>query len=180
MTRQRQIWATAIAAAVLVIGAVSVWQRQAERAGDRPAAANRQIQAQMMTDGALEAAVRSAQLPIDKLVVRNVGGIVVVHGEAPDQATAAKAGETIRGLGFQRVANLVRVPAAPDDEAIRRDAERQLARTPALDGCRFAVACENGVLSVRATVQRELQADAARNVLRNVSGAKRVELEVVR
>ena len=179
MSRKRTIALSAVVALVFAVGAVSMWQRQAGRV-DGPATAQRQVQAQMMTDNALEAAVRAAQLPIDKLVVRNVGGIVVVRGDAPDHATVQKAGETIRALGFQRVANLVQVPAAPDDDAIRREAERQLARTPALHGCRFVVAAENGVLKVSATIQRELQADAARSILRTIDGARRVELEVIR
>jgi osmotically-inducible protein OsmY len=81
----------------------------------------------------------------------------------------------VHDAGFPRVANLIQQQAAIDDEAIRRDAERQLAKARSLDGCRFAVTCERGVLKVNATIQSDLQEDATRLVLKQIQGVKNVQ-----
>src|SRR5438093_9685885 len=59
-----------------------------------------------------------------------------------------------------------------DDDAIRREAEQQIANTRALDGCNLRVTCYKGVLRVSGIVQSELQVDAARNVLRGIEGVR--------
>src|ERR1700753_1047505 len=112
-----------------------------------------------VSDAAILQALKDANLSIDNLEVHNVGGIVVMRGNAPT-SRSARAVDVIKHLGFTRVANLV-IPAAPfDDEHIRQDAERQLAGTRALDGCSLSVSCNQGLLRVGGTVQNELQKDA--------------------
>jgi osmotically-inducible protein OsmY len=122
-------------------------------------------------------ALQDANLPIDRLSVRNVGGIVLVRGNG-DAASASRAVEIVKSLGFSRVANLVQPVVAFNDEAIRRQAERQLASNRSLDGCTLKVSCERGVLSVSGTVQNELQADVTRSVLRAVRGAQDVKVSL--
>jgi osmotically-inducible protein OsmY len=84
----------------------------------------------------------------------------------------------VKSLGATRVANLI-TPASPtNDDDLRRRAERQLAMEPGLHGTRLAVSCNDGVLVVSGTVQRELQKDLARNTLRTLRGAREVRIEL--
>src|ERR1051325_11085738 len=68
----------------------------------------------------------SANLPIAKFEAVEVGGIVILRGDATNVADAQRAGEFASSIGFTRVANLVRVVDPVDDPAIQRNAERQL------------------------------------------------------
>ena len=138
------------------------------------------MKAQVVSDNDLAKALRNADLPVRNLLVRTVGDITVLRGDAPDPGTIEKAGRIVRELGATRVANLIHVPTAPDDQAIRIEAERQLARSRALDGCTFAVSCTRGVLKVNGRVQSDLQADAARSLLNGVPGVERVEVALAR
>jgi hypothetical protein len=137
------------------------------------------VQAGAVTDTDFAAALKNAGLPVANLMVQTVGDITVLRGDATDPDTIAKAGEIIKNLGAHRVANLIHVPSVPDDEAIRRDAERTLAGSRALDGVKFAVSCKSGVIKVNATGS-EMQLDAARNLLNSVQGAQRVEVAYAR
>lgn len=131
------------------------------------------------SDAAIIAAVRNANVRIDGFSATNVGGIVVLKG-AGDAASAEQAATVVRQLGFARVANLIQTKATPiDDESIRRDAERQLAATRALDGCTLRVSCANGILRVEGTATNDLQSDVARNVLRGV-GAQQVQIALTK
>ena len=131
------------------------------------------IHADVVADETIVKALRDAKVPVTDLMVRNVGGIVVVRGNG-DKAAVEK---VLSQLNVARAANLV-IGYTGDDEAIRRDAERQLTSTRALDGCSLKVSCEKGVLRVTGTVQRDLQIDAARQVLRGVTGAQQVKVEL--
>jgi osmotically-inducible protein OsmY len=130
----------------------------------------------LMPEETIANAVRKANVPVTNLVVRNVGGIVILRGEG-QAADGQRAVEAVRSLGFTRVANLIQSPTY-DDESIRRDAERQLARTRSLDGCLLRVSCLRGVIRVQGTMQSESQGDVARRVLKNISGAHGVQVEL--
>jgi osmotically-inducible protein OsmY len=164
-------------AAVAVAGAVASVSMYTHHSASHAVA---HTKAQAASDGDFTTALRSAGLPVANLIVQTVGDITVVRGEAPNADTISKAGEILKNLGARRVANLIRVPTGPDDEGIRREAERQLARTRALDGCTFAVSCSRGVLKVNGKVQSEMQADAARSLLNNVPGVERVDVAFAR
>jgi len=123
-------------------------------------------------DSAIAKAMRDANLRIDGFSATNVGGIVVLKGTA-DASSALQAAAIVKRLGFARVANLIVTRPTVDDETIRREAERQLTATRALDGCTLHVSCTNGVLRVDGTAYNELQSEVARNVLRSV-GAQEV------
>ncbi len=127
-------------------------------------------------DAAIEKKIRGTNLAVSDLSVRSVGGIVILRGNG-DAQSAAQAVDIVKSLGPTRVANLITL-ATFDDEAIRREAERELAATNALAGCTLRVKCDKGVLSVTGTVQHELQRDAARTALRAVRGAKEVKVDL--
>lgn len=175
--RTRQIALATTVAAAVVASTTALWIRH----GNDAATTNESLKAQAMRAPASMASIEAAlrQLPISNLRIHSVDGIVILKGEA-DATSAAQAASTVKSLGVARVANLIRTPTAPDDDAIRMDAERQLARAPQLQGAEIRVSCESGVLKVNATVHSELQADAARQVLRGVKGAQRVEFETAR
>jgi len=114
---------------------------------------------------------------IDRWTPQYVDGILILRGRVADQATVAKVAEAARQEGFGRVANLLQLVKLPDDNAIERDAERRLAGSRALEGCRFNLDAKNGVLTVNGEVERELQKDAARQILRNVEGVREVRIQ---
>ncbi|HEY3055754.1 MAG TPA: BON domain-containing protein [Thermoanaerobaculia bacterium] len=115
-------------------------------------------------------------VPISDLAVRSVGDIVILRGIG-DTSSAQHAVAIVKSLGVTRVANLINTSTF-DDEAIRRAAERELARSRSLDGCKLRVHCQKGVLTVTGTVQHELQKDAARSALRAVRGAREVRVDL--
>lgn len=164
-------------AAIALTGAVASVAMYIQHPGTHVTAA---VKADVVNDGELASAVRNAGLPIRNLFVRTVGDITVLRGDAPDPATITRAGEIVQNLGARRVANLIHVPTAPDDQAIRIAAERQLAQSRALDGCTFTVSCNRGVLKVGGRVQSDMQADAARSLLNQVPGVERIEVAFVR
>lgn len=176
--RQKKVLVVAAAAVVLAAGAGLMLSRHAGSAG--PATAPRRAQVDdSQIEQRIAEAIRTANVNVRSLVVRKSGDIVVLRGTGDSRAAAAAA-QAAKTLGITRVANLITAADPIDDEAIRRDAERTIAQTPALGGCRIAVSCENGVLRVSGTVQHELQKDAARQALRSVSGARSVQLELTK
>ena len=115
---------------------------------------------------------------IDGLSAVEVGGIVVLRGTTTDASLASRAGVLAQNLGYGRVANLIRVVAPPDDAAIQRKAERQLAIHRALDGCKFHVDSNAGVVTVAGKVDHELQKDVAIGVLRQIDGVRSVRSDL--
>jgi osmotically-inducible protein OsmY len=133
--------------------------------------------AQNIDEEAIAKVLRSNKLGIADLSVRSAGGIVILRGTG-DAESKQQAGAIVKSLGVARVANLITAPATFDDEAIRREAERELASTSSLDGCILKVNCRKGVLSVTGTVQNELQKDAARAALKAIRGAREVRVDL--
>jgi osmotically-inducible protein OsmY len=111
---------------------------------------------------------------VDGLSAIEVGGIVVLRGRVTDASAAERAGVLVQNLGYARIANLIRVVAPPDDAAIRRIAERQLATHRALDGCKLYVDSNAGIVTVGGTVSQELQKDVAINLLQRIDGVRSV------
>jgi len=176
----KQKWTSILAvAAVAALAVITMVARHSSTSPTQPAAHAQLATAQVpqLSDAQIAKAVQDADLTVNGLYVRNVGGIVVLRGSA-DSASAARAGEVVKSLGFARVANLIVPNAKFDDDNIRRDAERQLAQARQLDGCTLIVSCDKGVLRVSGTVHHELQKDAARSVLRGVRGAREVQVEL--
>jgi len=117
---------------------------------------------------------------INGLRAIEVGGIIVLKGKTTDPAEVARVAEYAHTLGYQRVANVVALAEAPDDQAIERRAERALASHRTLDGCTFHIASQQGVVSVAGHVQYELQKDVAANLIRGIDGVREVRLELER
>jgi osmotically-inducible protein OsmY len=108
-----------------------------------------------------------------------VGGIVVLRGKTIDPAEVVRVAEYARNLGYQRVANVVAIAEAPDDEMIERRAERALA-SRSLDGCSFHIDSQQGVVHVAGRVQFELQKDIVVGLIRGIDGVREVKMELVR
>jgi osmotically-inducible protein OsmY len=123
---------------------------------------------------------RAAGLNVEALRAVEVGGIVVLRGRTGDRAVAEQAGTVARSFGYQRVANLIQVIERPDDEAIRRMAERQLGLRRSLDGCKFLVASNGGIVRLGGQVQYELQKDVAISVVRQIDGVREVKSDLQR
>ena len=161
---------TIAAAAILAIAVLSVLSLH------RPQPAVAHVRADVL-DGTIEKAIHDANVPVGDLAVRNAGGVVILRGIA-DIASAQRAVAIVKSLGVSRVANLITTPAATDDDAIRRAAERELASSDALNGCTLRVACEKGVVTVTGTAQSDLQRDAARAVLKRLPGVRDVKVDL--
>lgn len=117
---------------------------------------------------------------IDGLRAIEVGGIVVLRGKTFDPAEVARVADFAHNLGYQRVANVVGLMEAPDDEAIERRAERALASHRTLDGCTFHVDSEKGVVHIAGRVQFELQKDVAADLVRSIDGVRSVKMDLER
>jgi osmotically-inducible protein OsmY len=117
---------------------------------------------------------------IDGLRVTEIGGIVVMRGRVAVHAQAEQAGKVAAELGYSRVANLIQVVEPIDDQRIERTAERELAIHRSLDGCRFSVDSQKGVVSINGKVTHELQKDVAISLLRNIDGVLEVRSTLVR
>ena len=175
MIRNHKLAATFAIALAIGVVTVSMWV-----AHSSAPARNAHVSASALEpidEQAIEKAIRSNNLPVANLTVRSAGGIVILRGNS-DPATAEQAVSLVKSLGPQRVANLITPQTPINDEALRREAERYLALTNSLDGCRLHVACDKGVVTVTGTVQHELQKDAARNVLRAVRGVKDIKVNL--
>lgn len=122
---------------------------------------------------------RGANAVVNNLQVYEIAGIVIIRGRTSDKAQAELLSQYARTLGYQRVANLV-ATTTHDDAAITRKAEVELTVHRALDGCRFRVRSEQGVVTVAGQVMHELQKDVAKAVLRNIDGVQRVDIQLVK
>jgi osmotically-inducible protein OsmY len=170
-------WTIGLAAVTVVAVIAATAIHHSGETGPTTTTARAELLAPHLTDAAIIDALREAKVDVARLSVRNAGGIVVLRGNA-NRGTAERAVSVVKTLGYTRVANLISERAAIDDEGIRRDAERQLARARGLDGCQLRVSCERGILRVEGTAQNELQADLARTVLRTVQGANEVRVNL--
>lgn len=126
--------------------------------------------------GSVESLVTTIQneLPVDRLSVREVEGILIIRGSARNQSAIERITRLAKEVGFTRVANLVQVTPVADDQAIELRAERHLAQVAGLEGCRFAIDSNDGIVTLSGIVQRELQRDLARTELRRVAGVREV------
>src|SRR5688500_16369748 len=122
---------------------------------------------------------RSAGATVDRLQVFEVGGVVIIRGRVTDKTQAELLSRHAATLGHARVANLVQTIENHDAE-MTRAAERELSLHRSLDGCRFTVSAEKGVIRVAGSVTHELQKDVASQVLRSIDGVKSVEMNLNR
>jgi osmotically-inducible protein OsmY len=116
----------------------------------------------------------------DQLLVVEVGGIVVMRGRVAAREQAEQAGRIATELGYGRVANLIYVVEPIDDQRIERTVERELTIHRSLDGCKFSVDSNKGVVSINGKVTHELQKDVAISLARNVDGVREVRSTLAR
>jgi osmotically-inducible protein OsmY len=118
---------------------------------------------------------------IADLSVFQISDIVIIRGATNDRAKAIEAGRIAMTLGYLRVANLIVVV---DDE--KADAiiislgRRQLELEPALDGCRFRIDSNRGVIRLTGRVHRDSQRDLAVSILNKIDGVKSVRADLAR
>lgn len=122
---------------------------------------------------------RVAGTSVDRLQVYEISGIVVIRGRVADKAQAEIIGQHATTLGYTRVANLIQIVENTDDR-ITRAAERELTIHRSLDGCRFQVSSDNGIVKVAGSVRHELQKDVALQLLRGIDGVKSVQVQLDR
>lgn len=122
----------------------------------------------------------SAAAGVDRLQVYEIAGIVILRGRTTDKAMAEQLGAVAKERGYARVANLIQIVEPQDDAAIERTAERELTVHRALDGCKFRVNSDNGVMTLAGSVRHELQKDVAVQILRSIDGVREVKLELQR
>lgn len=120
---------------------------------------------------------RTAGATVDRLQVYEISGIVIIRGRAADKAQAEILNRYAQTLGYGRVANLIQI-VKHDDDILARAAERELSVHRALDGCRFRVSADKGVVRVSGSVTHELQKDVALQVLRSIDGVQSVEVSL--
>src|SRR5688572_21869432 len=119
-------------------------------------------------------------LDVDRLQAFEVGGVVILRGRTYDRSAAEAAGLRALVLGYSRVANLIQVLEAPNDAAIQREAERELAMHRSLNGSQLSVESDKGMILLRGRVKHELQEEMAVAVLRNLDGVRGVRAELER
>ena len=122
---------------------------------------------------------RMAGAGIDRLQVYEIAGIVILRGRTANKAQAEELGRYAQTLGHGRVANLIQI-TEDNDEKIARQAEVELSVNRSLDGCRFSVTSDQGVVKVAGSVKHELQKDVAMQVLRTIDGVREVQVSLVR
>ena len=116
---------------------------------------------------------------IDRLQVYEIAGIVIIRGRTPHKAQAEEMSRIAQTLGHGRVANLIQI-VEHDDAKLARAAEVELSVHRALDGCRFRVTSEEGVVRVAGSVTHELQKDVAAQVVRSIDGVRSVQVNLDR
>lgn len=126
------------------------------------------------------AALQNAGIPVSKLNVIQTEGITILRGQVTRREYSERVAEVIRGMGYQRVANMLTVVPLPEDEALVLEAERKLSLTRSLDGCRLKVDVDNGALHLTGTVDAELQKDLAVSVLEQIEGVRSVSATLTR
>ncbi len=119
-------------------------------------------------------AVQDAGLHVDDLMLIPVEGIVIVRGKVHDQESFQRVTGLLKKLGYLRVANMMKIVPPPNDQEIRRAAERELGINRSMDGARLRVHCENGIVTIHGRVEYELQRDAAINIVRGIDGVRDV------
>src|SRR6185436_1372570 len=122
---------------------------------------------------------RGANAAVNALQVYEIAGIVIIRGGTADKAQAEVLSDYARSLGYQRVANLVQT-VQHDDANITRRAEVELSVHRSLDGCRFNVRSEQGVVHLGGQVTHELQKDVALQIVRGIDGVRRVEMDLTK
>ena len=165
-----------VVAAVLLGSAVliNMWLQSARKSGSA-----RSVKASAVSVDTLTRSIQEA-IPVERLSVNEVEGILIIKGQTRDRAEIDQISRLAKDQGFDRVANLIQISPITDDEAIERGVERTLGQSASLSGCRFSIDSNGGVVTLTGVVERELQKDLARDLVRRHPGVKEVRAELRR
>jgi osmotically-inducible protein OsmY len=118
---------------------------------------------------------------IDGLAVSQISDIVLIRGKTNDRAKAEEASRIAATLGYRRVANLIVITDdVTADAAIVYTGQRRLELEPALEGCRFHVDSNRGVIRLTGRVHRDAQGDLAIEILSRIDGVKAIHPDLAR
>ena len=118
---------------------------------------------------------------IDELAVYQISDILLIRGKTGDRSKAEEAGRMATTLGYHRVANLIVISDdATADAAIAYTGQRRLELEPALEGCRFRVDSNRGVIRLTGRVHRDAQGDLAIAILSRIDGVKAIHPDLAR
>jgi osmotically-inducible protein OsmY len=118
---------------------------------------------------------------IEDLAVVQISDVVLIRGKTNDKKKAVAASRIAMTLGYQRVANLIVIrDDATDDAAIEYTGRRQLELERELEGCRFRVDSDRGVIRLTGSVHNDLQSDLAVAILARIDGVKAVHPDLSR
>ena len=126
----------------------------------------------------LTAAFVDGGVTIDRLLVYQIGGVVLIRGRTGDPLMAAAATRFAARAGYRRVANLIEVLPGLADNALVSGARRELELTRQLDGCHFQIDSAGGIVRLRGQVVREAQKDLAVYLVAKIDGVKKVHSEL--
>jgi len=115
---------------------------------------------------------------IDRLLVYQIGGIVLIRGRTDDPQQAAEAGRFAARAGYRRVANLIQIVPELADAALVREARHELEMARQLEGCHFRIESAGGIVRLRGEVLREVQRDLAVHLIGKIDGVKEVHSEL--
>ena len=119
-----------------------------------------------------------AGITVSKLQVTEAEGIVIIRGRVSDRHSIERAKSVLIANGYPRVANLLQLATHTHDADLQRAVERALATSRSLEGCRFNVRTEGGVVRLTGSIQHELQKEVASALVRNVDGVRQVVNEL--
>jgi osmotically-inducible protein OsmY len=126
----------------------------------------------------LTAAFVKGGVTIDRLLVYQIGGIVLIRGRTGDPLMAAAAEQFAARAGYRRVANLIEIVPDIADAALVRGARRELEMARQLGGCHFQIESAGGIVRLRGQVTREVQKDLAVYLITKIDGVKEVHSEL--
>jgi osmotically-inducible protein OsmY len=126
----------------------------------------------------LTAAFVKGGVTIDRLLVYQIGGIVLIRGRTGDPLLAAAAERFAAHAGYARVANLIEIVPAIADAALVRGARRELELARQLGGCHFQIESAGGIVRLRGQVTREAQKELAVYLIARIDGVKEVHSEL--
>jgi osmotically-inducible protein OsmY len=115
---------------------------------------------------------------IDRLLVYQIGGIVLIRGRTGDPLLAAQAGRFAARAGYQRVANLIEIVPEIADPALVRNARRELEMMRQLQGCHFQIESAGGIVRLRGEVTRDVQKEIAVHLVGKIDGVIAVHSEL--
>jgi len=115
---------------------------------------------------------------IDRLLVCQIGGIVLIRGRTGDRLKAIEAGQFATRAGYRRVANLIEILPELADDALVRSARRAVEMERYLAGCHFRIESAGGIVRLRGDVTRDAQRDFAVHLIARIDGVKEVRSEL--